>query len=44
MPGRALNDVFTEVADWEVLTACAATMMLPTRDLSMIVGKARVVG
>lgn len=43
-PGRTLDSVFTEVADWEVLTACAAAMMLPTRDLSMIVGKARVVG
>lgn len=44
VPGRTLDAVFTEVADWEVLTACAATMMLPTRDLSAIVGKARVVG
>lgn len=41
---QCIDNVFTEVADWEVLGMCAGQMLLPSRDLSRIVGKARVVG
>lgn len=43
-PGdRSLESIFTEVADWAVLVATGSKMLLPTRDFSAIVGKARTV-
>lgn len=37
---HGLLEVFSSIADWEVLTSCAGRLLLPARDLSGIVGKA----
>lgn len=44
IPGpRSLLSVFNGIADWEVLTSMAGRLLLPKRNLSAIVGKARTV-
>lgn len=43
-PGpNSMESVFTEVSDWAAMIAIGSKLLLPTRDFSVILGKARTV-